>query len=269
MCFSKCLPKLKSKRRLSNKSDDTEETENDDIEESGKNIINKIINVDRSDTSFISTMHLLMSSSAQFLVKLNTNATATVEITVHTTSTPAVQLPIEQFDRLETQSYRSFLTGVFKGKSVKSMTDKSVVESAFVKSNTNTKATVETTVDTSATPVQPPIEQFKQLETQSYQSFFTEVFKCKSMKSITDKSVDENAFVKSNTKITGTVEATVDTTSSPAVAVQPPIEHTQLETQSYRSFLTEVFKCKSMKSITDKYLDESEGVGRVIGADLL
>ena len=208
MCFSKCLPKLKSKRRLSNKSDDTEETENDDIDESRKNIINKIINVDRSDTSTISAIHhLLMSSSAQFLVKLNTNDTTTVEIIVHTTSTPAVQLPIEQFDRLETQSYRSFLTGVFKSKSMKSMTDKSVDESAFVKSNTNTKATVETTVDTAATPVQPQIEQLKQLK--------------------------------------------------------------QLETQSYRSFLTEVFKFKSMKSITDKYLDESESVGRVIGADLL
>jgi hypothetical protein len=194
MCFSKCLPKLKSKRRLLNKSDDTEETEND--EESGKNIINKIINVDRSDTSTIPTMmHLLMSSSTQFLVKLNTNDTTTVEITVHTTSTPAVQLPIEQFDRLETQSYRSFLTGVFKSKSMKSITDKSVDESAFVKSNTNTKSTVETTVDTAATPVQPRIEQLKQLETQSYQSFLTEVFKGKSMKSITDKSEDESEGV--------------------------------------------------------------------------
>jgi hypothetical protein len=267
MCFSKCLPKLKSKRRLCH---DTEETENDDIEESRKNIINKIINVDRSDTSTITTMNLLMSSRAQFLVKLNTNDTTTVEIIVHTTSTPAVQLPIEQFDRLETQSYRSFLTGVFKSKSMKSMTDKSVDESAFVKSNTNTKATVETTVDTAATPVQPQIEQLKQLETQSLQSFLTEVFKGKSMKSITDKSVDENALVKSNTKTTGTEETIVDTTSSPAVAVHPPTEQLkQLETQSYRSFLTEVFKFKSMKSITDKYLDESESVGRVIGADLL
>jgi hypothetical protein len=66
-----------------------------------------------------------------------------------------------KFDRFETQSYRSFLTEVFKGKSVKSMTDKSVDENASVKSNTKTTGTEETTVDTAATPVQPPIEQFK------------------------------------------------------------------------------------------------------------
>jgi hypothetical protein len=87
------------------------------------------------------------------------------------------------------------------------------------------------------------------------------------MKSMTDKSVDESAFVKSNTNTKATVETTVDTAATP---VQPRIEQLkQLETQSYQSFLTEVFKGKSMKSITDKSEDESEGVGRVIGADLL
>ena len=195
MCFCKCLPKFKSKRHISNKSDDTEnteETENTDIEANGDGILSKIVQVDRSDTS---TMHFSMSSSAQFLVELNTNATTTAETTVDTTSTPAAQPPIDQFDRLETQSYRSFLTEVFEGKSMKSMTDKSVDESALVKSNTNTEATVETTADTSATPEQPPIEQFKQLETHSYRSFLTEVFKGKSMKSMTDKNVNENEGV--------------------------------------------------------------------------
>jgi hypothetical protein len=196
MCFCKCLPKFKSKRHISNKSDDTddtEETENTDIEANEDGILNKII--DRSDTSTISTMHFSMSSSAQSLVELNTNATTTAETTVDTTSTPAVQPPIDQFDRLETQNYRSFLTEVFKGKSMKSMTDKSVDESALVKSNTKTKATVETIMDTAATPEQPPIEQFKQLETHSYRSFLTEVFKGKSMKSMTDKNVNENEGV--------------------------------------------------------------------------
>ena len=185
-----------TKRHISNKSDDTddtEETENTDIEENGDGILNKIVQVDRSDTS---TMHFLMSSSAQSLVELNTNATTTAETTVDTTSTPAAQPPIDQFDRLETKSYRSFLTEVFKGKSMKSMTDKSVDESALVKSlYTNTKATVETTADTAATLEQPPIEQFKQLETHSYRSFLTEVFKGKSTKSMTDKYLDENEGV--------------------------------------------------------------------------
>jgi hypothetical protein len=77
----------------------------------------------------------------------------------------------------------------------------------------------------------------------------------------------KNASVKSNTNATTTAETTVDTEATP---VQPPIEQfKQLETHSYRSFLTEVFNSKSMKNITDKYLDESECVGRVIGADLV
>jgi hypothetical protein len=200
MCLSKkCVLTFKSKRHISNKSDDTEnteETENTDIEANEDGILNKIVHdADRSDTSTISTMHFSMSSSAQSLVELNTNATTTTETTVDTTSTPAAQPPIDQFDRLETQSYRSFLTEVFKGKSMKSTTDKSADESALVKSNTNTEATVETTVDTAATPEQPPIEQFKQLETHSYRSFLTEVFKGKSMKSMTDKNVEENEGV--------------------------------------------------------------------------
>lgn len=127
MCFL-----TRTKRHISNKSDDTddaEETENTDIEANGDGILNKIVQVDRSDTS---TMHFLMSSSAQSLVELNTNATTTAETTVDTTSTPAAQPPIDQFDRLETKSYRSFLTEVFKGKSTKSMTDKYLDENEGV-----------------------------------------------------------------------------------------------------------------------------------------